>query len=109
MKKACEALAESCRDGLQAHSDLESNIRSLKTMVGKPGQRGADKGLKKIGVALLLAPTPEPFTDIVGLALIGIGVASERHKPPLTIFELGEEGHSLIKGIEKSRHLGKLL
>jgi hypothetical protein len=107
MKKACEALAASGKENLQAHADLESSLRSLKKIVGKPGQKaGGDRGLKKIGVALLLAPTPEPFSDMVGLALIGIGVASEHHNPPLTLCELGGEGRSILKELEKSRHGG---
>ena len=107
MKKACEALRASCTESLQAHDDLSASLNSVKKLVGKPTQGSSSKGLKRIGVALLLAPSPEPFTDIVGIALIGVGAAAERHKPPLTISELCIEGSSIVKGISTSRPLGK--
>jgi len=70
--------------------------------LGKPEQRRSYKHLKSIGTALVLTPSPEPLSDIIGLALIGVAEGAERRKPPLTVSEIGEEGRSILKGIGSS-------
>jgi hypothetical protein len=52
-----------------------------------------------------MAPSPEPFTDLIGLALIGLAKGAEKHKSPLTICEMGEESRSMLKGIGSSSNL----
>lgn len=98
MKDAKRALLESSRDAACAYADLERNLGSLKGLVGRPGKGRACKNLKHIGAVLLLAPSPEPVTDMIGLALIGAGALAERANP-LTLTELSEEGGGILKGI----------
>jgi len=107
MKKATMALKECCNESLHAYNELSSSLKSVKPMVGKPGQRKSYANLKHIGTTLLLIPSPEPFTDVLGLALIGAGVAKERYPPPLTIAELCEESRSVFKGLNSSKSFGR--
>jgi len=100
------ALKESCIESLHAYNQLASSLKSVKPMVGKPGQMRSHANLKRIGTTLLLIPSPEPFSDVLGLALIGAGVASERRPPPLTIAELCEESKSVFKGLNSSKAFG---
>ena len=112
MKRAIQAVKESWGDRhetLQACGGLSSSLRSIRPLVGKPNQRGNSAGLKTIGTTLLLIPSPEPFTDVLGLALIGAGVAAERRPPPLTISELCEESRSIFTGLGSSKPLGRTL
>ncbi len=104
MKKANQALVESCEDGSNALNGINYSIRSLKGLVGRAGQRGQNRNLKRLGTAIILAPSPEPFTDIIGLALIGAGEIGEHRKPPLTITEVGEETCTIFKDLFSSRH-----
>lgn len=104
MKKADQALVESCEDGSRAYTDINCSLRSLKSLVGNSGQGRRHKNLKRLGAAIILAPSPEPFTDIIGLALIGAGELGEHHKPPLTITEVGEETGNIFKDLLSSRH-----
>lgn len=106
MKKATTALKESCNESLHAYNELSSSLKSIKPLVGKPGPRRSYANLKRIGTTLLLIPSPEPFTDVLGLALIGAGVAAERRPPPLTIAELCEESRSVFKGLNSSKSFG---
>jgi len=105
-QKAIKILRGSCTDSLRAQTELSTSLKSVRSLIGKPTMKSSDRGLKKIGTALIMVPTPEPFSDIAGLALIGIGMAAERHKPPLTMTELCVEGSSILKGISNSRVLG---
>jgi len=102
MRRASQAVIESCYESLQACSDLICSLRSVQGLMGKPGQRRSYKHLKSMGTAMILAPTPEPFTDLIGLALISVGAAAEKRKTPLTISEMSEEGRSILKGIGSS-------
>jgi hypothetical protein len=105
MKKATATLHESCRDSANAYSEVASSVKNMRSLVGKQGQRRSYAGLKSFGTALILAPSPEPFSDVVGLALIGIGTAAERRKPPLTILEMCEESRTIFRGLSSSRYL----
>jgi len=107
MKKAIQAMKESCHESFQACDGLSSSLNSIKPLVGKPNRKSNSAGLKTIGTTLLLIPSPEPFTDVLGLALIGAGVAAERRQPPLTITELCEESRSIFKGLNSSKPLGR--
>jgi len=103
MKDACRALVASCKDGAKAYEELDTGLRSLKGVVGSSGQRRSYKNLKRLGVAMLLAPSPEPFTDLVGLALIGAGEVGDRIRSPLTLSDMLEESYSLFKSLEHAR------
>ncbi len=103
MKDACRALVDSCKDSAKAYEELDTGLRSLKGIVGSSGQRRSYKNLKRLGVAIILAPSPEPFTDLVGLALIGAGEAGERFRSPLTLSDMPEESYSLFKSLEHAR------
>lgn len=105
MKKATATLHQSCRESTDAYAQVASSVKNVRSLVGKNGQRRSYAGLRSIGTALILAPTPDPFTDVVGLALIGIGTAAERRKPPLTILEMCEESRTVFRGLSSSRHL----
>jgi len=105
MKKSAATLHESCRDSASAYAQVASNMKSVRNLVGKQGTSRNYAGLKSFGTALILAPSPEPFTDVIGLALIGIGTAAERRKPPLTITEMCEESRTIFRGLNSSRHL----
>ena len=105
MKKTTAILHESCCESTYAYGEVSSSIKNVRTLVGKQGQSRSYAGLKNIGTALILAPSPEPFTDVVGLALIGIGTAAERRKPPLTIMEMCEESRTIFKGLSSSSQL----
>ncbi|MBM5805780.1 MAG: hypothetical protein FJZ49_06960 [Candidatus Verstraetearchaeota archaeon] len=102
MRKATQVVMESCGESLQACEDLASSLRSVRGLLGRHEQRRSYKHLKSIGTALVLTPTPEPLSDIVGLALIGIAAGAEQRKPPLTVCEMGEESRSILKGIRSS-------
>jgi hypothetical protein len=105
MKRATATLHESCIDSANAYSEVTSSIKNVRSLVGKHGQRRSYAGFRTFGTALILAPTPDPITDVVGLALIGIGTAAERRKPPLTILEMCEESRTIFRGLSSSRHL----
>ena len=105
MKKTAATLHDSCRDSATAYAQVALSVKSVRNLVGKQGQRKNYAGLKSFGTALILAPSPEPFTDVIGLALIGIGTAAERRKPPLTITEMCEESRTILRGLNSSRYL----
>ena len=106
MKQASKAISSSFQDSISAYDEMIRNLRSVQGLMGKPGRkRGSYNHLKRIGTAIILAPSPEPFTDLVGLALIGIAKGAEKHRPPLTICEMGEEGRSILKGIGSPNNL----
>lgn len=105
MKKATATLHQSRQESVKAYTEVVSSVKSVQSLVGKQGQSRSYAGLKTIGTALILAPSPEPFTDAIGLALIGIGTAAERRKPPLTIVEMCEESRTILRGLSSSRHL----
>jgi hypothetical protein len=105
MKKATATLHESRQESAKAYSEVASSVKTVQSLVGKQSQRRSYAGLKTIGTALILAPTPDPITDAIGLALIGIGTAAERRKPPLTIMEMCEESRTIFRGLNSSRHL----
>jgi hypothetical protein len=105
MKGTAATLHESCRDSTTAYAQVASSVKSIRSLVGKQGTSRNYAGLKKFGTALVLAPSPEPFTDVIGLALIGIGTAAERRKPPLTIMEMCEESRMIFRGLNSSLHL----
>jgi len=102
MKKTAATLQESCRDSTMAYSQVATNLKNVRSLIGKHGKRRDYAGLKTFGTALILAPSPEPFTDVVGLALFGIGTAAERRKPPLTILEMCEESRTIFRGLNSS-------
>lgn len=99
MRSSTKMFVDSLIEAGNAASCLSLELRSLRALVGKPGQRRSLGGLKKVGTALLLTPTPEPFTDIAGLALIGIGALADRLGPPMTISEMSEEARSLFSSL----------
>jgi hypothetical protein len=103
MKETNQVLLDSYKDGVHAQKEIDCSLRSLKGLVGKTGQRRSFKNLKRLGTAIILAPSPEPFTDLIGLALIGAGEVGDRLKPPLTISEMSEEGASIFKDLVNSR------
>jgi len=103
MKDACRALIDSCKDSSKAYEELDTSLRSLRGVVGSSSQRRSYKNLKRLGVAIMLAPSPEPFTDLVGLALIGASEVGERVRPPLTLSDMPEESYSLFKSLENAR------
>jgi hypothetical protein len=105
MKKTAATLHESCRDSTTAYAQVALSVKNVSNLVGKQGQHRNYAGLKSFGTALMLAPSPEPFSDVIGLALIGIGTAAERRKPPLTITEMCEESRTMLRGLNSSRHL----
>lgn len=109
LKQASRAIASSCQDSIVAYGELMHNLKSVHGLMGKPGRKsGSYNHLKSIGTAMILAPSPEPFTDLIGLALIGFAKGAEKHKPPLTLCEIGEESHSILKGIRSSNNLSRL-
>jgi len=106
MRRASQVITNSCQDSISACDELIRNLRSIRSLMGKPGRNSRSHNhLKSIGTAIILAPSPEPFTDLIGLALIGLAKGAEKHKPPLTICEMGEEGRSILRGIGSSNNL----
>lgn len=105
MRKVDRLLAESATDASWATRDLDIEIRELRAFVGEARSRRGTGGLKRLGTALLLAPTPEPFTDILGLTLIGAGALADRMGHPLTISEISAEAGSLLRSILRSKML----
>ncbi len=100
MKDAKRALLESSRDAVCAYGDMAHNLGSVRGLMGRPSKGRACKHLKHIGAALLLTPTPEPFSDAIGLALIGVGTIAERMNP-LTLAGLSEEGGEILREVFK--------
>lgn len=99
MRSATRSLVESATDAGSAAADIELGLRSLRALVGEPGKRRSLGNLKKVGCALLLTPTPEPFSDIAGLALIGIGALAERWFCPMTVSEMSREAGFIFRSI----------
>lgn len=99
MRQATRALMGTCEETLTACREFQTTLKSLKSLAGKPGQRRSYRRLKEIGTALLLTPTPEPFSDIIGLSLLGIAKYLEWHSPPLTLSDLGEELRTVLKNL----------
>lgn len=100
MKAANRAVVETYEETIDIYKGFNDELKSLKGLVGKPGQRRSHNNLKRLGAALLLAPTPEPITDIIGLALIGAGEIGERFGPPLTICELDQERQDVLSDLQ---------
>ncbi len=98
MEDAKRALLESSRDAACAYEDMAHNLRSVRGLMGRPGKERVCKHLKHVGAALLLTPTPEPFSDAIGLALIGVGTIAEKMKP-LTLAGLSEEGGEILREV----------
>ncbi|GEM_PF-743517 len=103
MRAACKALVDSCNDGARAYDEFEAGLRSLKGIVGSSSQRRSCRNLKRLGVAIMLAPSPEPFTDLVGLAMIGAGEVEELLSPPLTLSDMPEAVNSIFESLENYR------
>jgi len=99
MRSSTRNLVESAADAGSAAADIELGLRSLRALVGEPGKRRSLGSLKKVGCALLLTPTPEPFSDLAGLALIGIGALAERWLCPMTVSEMSQEAGFIFRSI----------
>lgn len=99
MRSATKILAESAADAGAAVGEVELGLRSLRALVGQPGKRRSLGNLKKVGTALLLTPTPEPFSDVAGLALIGIGALAERWFCPMTVSEMSREAGLVFRSL----------
>ncbi|MCQ8892967.1 MAG: hypothetical protein NQU41_06255 [Candidatus Methanosuratincola sp.] len=99
MRSATRILSESAADAGAAVGEVAFGLRSLRALVGEPGKRRSLGNLKKVGTALLLTPTPEPFSDIAGLALIGIGALAERWGCPMTVSEMSKEAGAVFRSI----------
>jgi len=50
-------------------------------------------------MTMILTPTPEPFSDIIGISLLGIAKYLEWRSPPLTLSDIGEEFRTTLKNI----------
>ncbi|MEM4234843.1 MAG: hypothetical protein QXU75_06820 [Candidatus Methanomethylicaceae archaeon] len=99
MRQATRALVGSCEEVLSAYCELQRTLKSLKSLAGKPGQRRSYKRLKEIGMTMLLTPTPEPFSDIIGISVLGIAKYLEWRSPPLTLSDVGEEIRTTFKNM----------
>ncbi len=99
MRSAAKILVESAADAGATVCEVELGLRSLRALVGEPGKRRSLGNLKKVGTALLLTPTPEPFSDIAGLALIGIGALAERWLCPMTVSEMSREAGLVFRSL----------
>ncbi|MDH7556143.1 MAG: hypothetical protein ACQXXL_07155 [Candidatus Methanosuratincola sp.] len=99
MRSATRILADSAADAGSAASEVELGLRSLRALVGEPGKRRSLGNIKKVGTALLLTPTPELFSDIAGLALIGIGALAERWCCPMTVSEMSREAGVIFRSL----------
>ncbi|MEN3035410.1 MAG: hypothetical protein ABC537_03810 [Candidatus Methanosuratincola sp.] len=99
MRSATRILSESAADSGTAVGEAALGLRSLRDLVGEPGKRRSLGNLKKVGTALLLTPTPEPFSGIAGLALVGIGALAERWGCPMTVSEMSREAGAVFRSI----------
>ncbi|MDI9643883.1 MAG: hypothetical protein QFX35_01540 [Candidatus Verstraetearchaeota archaeon] len=102
MREANRLLADCARDASCSVSDLARELNSIRTIIGEPSRKQSKGGLKRLGTALLLTPSPEPFSDLLGLALIGAGALADRVGHPLTISELSTEAGPLFRSILRS-------
>jgi len=92
-------LVGTCEETLSALCQLQTTLKGLKSLSGKPGQRRSYKRLKEIGMTMILTPTPEPFSNIIGISLLGIAKYLEWRSPPLTLSDIGEEFRTTLKNI----------
>ncbi len=99
MDNATHALIGSCMCTLSAYCELKKTFKNLQSLAGKPGQRRSYKRLKEIGLTLILTPTPEPFSDLLGLSILGAAKYLEWHSPPLTLSDIAEESRTIFKNM----------
>ncbi|MGC8936671.1 MAG: hypothetical protein ACP5KV_04825 [Candidatus Methanomethylicaceae archaeon] len=99
MRQATSCLVGSCKDVISAYSELQENLKGLKRLVGKPGQRRSYERLKEIGLALILTPTPEPFSDVIGASILAFAKYLERRSPPLTLSDLRDELQKTLRNL----------
>ncbi len=68
VRQSTRALVGSYEETFSMLYELQTTLKSLKSLSGKPGQRRSYKRLKEIGMTMILTPTPEPFSDIIGIS-----------------------------------------
>ncbi|MGQ9758960.1 MAG: hypothetical protein ACUVQ5_00075 [Candidatus Methanomethylicaceae archaeon] len=104
MKQATRIMVDSCKDMIIGYGETVKIFKSLRSLAGKPGQRRSYKRLKELGMTLIFTPTPEPFSNILGLSIIGVAKYLEWCSLPLTICDLTEEGRKIFENLRLTSH-----
>lgn len=99
MREATRLLVASYEELISGYEDTIKNLKSLRSLAGKPSQRRSYNRLKELGITLILTPTPEPLSDVIGISILGIAKFLETHSSPLTLCDLAEESRTIFRNL----------
>lgn len=99
LSKELKAFGKTVRETAKVISDAAVNAKSIKRLIGSPGN--GDLSAKLITAGMACIAFPEPLvSDILGSALIASGMLLKSRRGP-TIVEIFRETSKILSGLKK--------